>query len=52
MENRKGDLVVNKLITWIIIIIVLTLTFWLYVVLTDTGISFLEKIKDFFRFGA
>jgi len=51
MKNKKGDIEWDTMIYWIIGILVLVLSFFLYKILSGKGTSALEYLKNLFRFG-
>jgi len=52
MRNKKGQLVWDELIPWIIGIGVLVLGFVLYFILSGKGAGLIDYLKNIFRFGA
>lgn len=51
MKYKRGELVWDELIPWIIGLAVLLLMFVLYIILTGKGNDAVEYIKNIFRFG-
>ena len=51
MSKKRGQLIWDKLIPWIIGIAVLALAIFLLIILFKKGSGFLEYLKNLFRFG-
>ena len=51
MSKKRGQLVWDNLIPWIIGVAVLVLMFVLYLILTEKGQSAINFLKNIFRFG-
>lgn len=51
MGNKRGELVFDKLIIWIIAFVAFAFMIILFLILTGKGGSALEYLKSVFRFG-